>query len=736
MLKLLAASCLPTRRVGVIHVRIRSLLAAALGLSAPFHYAGAQEPDTSRQARRDSAVAQLQPVQVIGSVLHAAGPSVGSGVPARVSVLTAAQLREWEPHLLSDALARQPGVSLYDDLGSASKMTLVARGFTASPVVGLPQGISVFLDGVPVNEPDAGQVNFDMLPLEHVTRLEHLSGTASLLGPHSLGGAVNLMTRHDANPGGEIEVSAESHERYSATLSHGGPVAGGWSYYAGGGWSDEKGWRQLTSANRVHGIVNAGRLGPRAGARLQLLAVHSHSQTAGSLPLSVYRTRPDSNLSSGDFEDIAQIHAALSGYARAAGGSASAVLFFRQSDAERFNVNQVDDPDVRSFSANRTAGASIDWRTARPLGPASLGLRLGAGGSANNSRIRIHAERIDPGLTTDVESPIAKLDAYSLADVVVDRVTLTAGARYDVVRIPFRNRLDSTRDTTSIYRRLSPRGGVSIALGEGTSIHASAGQSFRAPALIELACADPEEPCPLPFALGDDPPLDPVVAATYEAGARWTRAALVLEASVYRTDVRDDIFLFPYEDESAPSGSSIDGFFANIAGTRREGLELTSSGVIGPLDVFANYAWTRATFQADGIEIFSIREEAGGENEVERGDRLPLIPGSTAALGATLTLPREATIGLSGRYTGERFLRGDESNVEAPLDAYWLLDLHAGLGFGRWELRALVRNALDTRHATFGTFNFNQGAGNSLERFLTPGTPRTFELVVRRRFGN
>ena len=714
--------------------RCRQLLVVPALVVAPASI-GAQERDTTTRETPDTAVAQLQPVQVIGSVLHGAGPSIGSGIPARVSIIGGVELRAWRPRLLSDALAREPGVSLYDDLGSPSKMTLVARGFTASPVVGLPQGVSVFLDGVPVNEPDAGQVNFDLLPLEHVTRVEHLSGTASLLGPHSLGGAVNLMTRHDDRSGGDAEVSAGSHGHHSAVFSHGGPAGGGWSYFAGGGYSAEQGWRQLTGSRRLHGLVNAGRLGTRAGLRVQAFAANGYARTAGSLPLGVYRTRPDSNLSSGDFEDIDQLHIAVSGYARALGGSGSAVVFYRRSDAERFNVNQVDDPDVRSFSGNRSLGASADWRVVRPVGEASLGIRFGAGGSANDSRLRIHAERIDPGLTTDVESPIAKLDAYSLADLVFGRLTVTAGARYDHVRIPFRNRLDSARDTTSHYRRLSPRGGVSVALGNAATLYASAGQGFRAPALIELACADPEEPCPLPFALGDDPPLDPVVATTLETGARWARGPIEVSMSAYRSDVRDDIFLFPYEDEGAPSGSSIDGFFANIAGTRREGVELGSRAVIGPADLFANYAWTRATFQADGIEIFSIREEAGGDNEVERGDRLPLVPSQTASFGASIGLPRGVTVGGAARFTGERFLRGDEANVEAPLESSWLFDLRAGTDLGQWELQAFARNVLDTEHATFGTFNFNQGAGGALERFLTPGSPRSFEVVVRRRIG-
>jgi outer membrane cobalamin receptor len=697
----------------------------------------AQRPDSTRPPPRDTAVVRLPTVPVIGSVLDVLGPSVASGGPARVSIISAERVRAWKPRLLTDALVREPGLSLYDDLGSLSKTTLVMRGFTSSPVVGLSQGVSIFLDGVPVNEADAGQVNFDLLPLEHIDRVELLSGTASLLGPYSLGGAVNLMTRHpQADPEGEVELAGGSYRSYSARASHGGRVANGWSYYAGAGYSDEDGWRQLTGANQLHGLVNVGRLGPRAGARLQAFAANGYAETAGSLPLSVYAVKPDSNLSSGDFEDINQLQVALSGYRPVAAGQGSAVVFFRQSDAERFNVNQADDPDVRSFSDNRTIGASADWRTVRDVGPGTLGLRFGAGGSANRARVQIHAERLDPRLTTDVESPITKLDAYTLADLVVGRVTLSGGLRYDHARIPFRNLLDPTRDTTSTFGRLSPRGGASVAIGSAGSVYASAGRSFRAPALIELACADPDEPCPLPFALGDDPPLDPVVATTLEAGGRWRVATVELSLSAYRTNVRDDIYLFPYQDEAEPSESTIDGYFANIAGTRRTGIELSSRATVGVVTAFANYAATRATFQADGIEIFSIREEAGQENEVEKGDRLPLVPAHAASLGASLELPRGVTLGVEGRYTGERFLRGDEANDEEPLDGYWLADARVGLRFAMWDVQAVVRNVFAARHATFGTFNINQGAGDVLERFLTPGARRTLQLVIRRRIAS
>jgi iron complex outermembrane receptor protein len=364
-----------------------------------------------------------------------------------------------------------------------------------------------------------------------------------------------------------------------------------------------------------------------------------------------------------------------------------------------------------------------------------VSLRVGGGGSANRSRVRILAERISPGITTDVDSPIGKLDAYGLVDYAIGPVTLSGGLRYDVVRVPFRNRLDAARDTTSTFTRLSPRGGLSVAVGRSVSFYVSAGQSFRAPALIELACADPIEPCPLPFALGDDPPLDPVVATTMETGGRWVRGPVELSASAYRTDVQNDIFLFPYDDASAPSGSTIDGYFANLAKTRRAGLELAARTVFRRLSLHATYARTRATFQVDGIEIFSIREEMGGENEVERGDRLPLIPDQTASFGGSLGLSRRLELGLAARYTGERVLRGDEANDEPPLGGYWVAEARAAYAAAGWELSVLVRNLLDASYVGFGTFNLNQGAGSVLERFLTPGAPRTLHLVLRRRLG-
>jgi outer membrane receptor protein involved in Fe transport len=605
--------------------------------------------------------------------------------------------------------------------------------------VGLPQGISVFLDGVRQNEPDAAQVNFDLLPMEHVSRVELLSGTASLLGRNSLGGAINLVSNSGGGPThGELEVSGGNFKTFGADGSVTGSLGNGkWSYYAGGGYDREDGWRQLTEAEQYNGFFNMGRLTERWGVRLQGYGAKARAETAGSLPLSVFRTKPDSNLSSGDFEDLNNLQLSLSSYVRSARGQLSASAYIRRHRAERFNVNQEDDPDNLGRSRNRMLGATVDYRWEQPVGSSRLGLRVGAEGSSSRTEVELFADSTKfagPTVqTTFVKSPTWDVAGYALADLTTGPVTFSAGARYDYIRIPFKNQLDPTRDTTSSYKRLSPKGGVSVEAGGGLTLYGSVGASYRAPAVIELACADEAEPCPLPFALGDDPPIEAVKATTYEIGGRLTTGSMLWTASAYRTDVRDDIILLA--SDSAAPGSTIEGYFDNLDRTRRVGVELSAQYFLaGGHTLYANYGYTKATYQSEA-EIFSIREDFGGENEVVPGDELPLVPNHQVKFGGSFRLPKGFFAGADGRYIGTQWLRGDEANEEPKLDGYFVADARIGWRGHGWEITAVGNNIFQNKYATFGTFNVNQGAGDVLERFLTPGFRRVVRLIVRRSFG-
>ena len=537
--------------------------------------------------------------------------------------------------------------------------------------------------------------------------------------------------------------------------SRGSPPAG-FDWYGGGTYNREDGWRDVTGAEEYSGFVSGGKLGERSGIHFQGMYANSNVQTAGSLPESIFESSPDSNLSANDYEDLWAYQGAVQGYTQIGSGRGSATLYYRRHRSERFNANQPEDPDVFGISYNTSFGYTADYRwTTLVNNTSSFSLRVGVDGSVTKVSIDIFADSVkfggDRTLTTQVESPLWDIAPFLMGDYTTGRVTFSAGARYDHVSIPYHNLIDPSLDTVGTYNQLNPRVGVTVGVGQGASIFGSWGKSFRAPAVIENACADPESPCPLPFALGDDPPLDPVKASTFEVGARYATASFVLEGSVYHMDVSNDIFLTPFgEDE--PSGSTIDGFFLNLDKTRRVGIELaTAYRFPEGHSLYLNYSYTRATFESEA-EIFSIRaateeppedpeEEVINpfptDNDVEPGDRMPLVPDHILKGGATVRLGQYLYVGADGRFIGNQWLRGDEANVTEQLDSYVVADARVGVEFGRWEVTGIVTNLFQNRYASFGTFNINQGNpdGPTVERFLTPGHERMFRLVVRTTVG-
>jgi outer membrane receptor protein involved in Fe transport len=720
----------------------RALLVTAVLLSA-----GSAQAQVRDTAASDTSAFELPPIEVVGSIQPGAGPTVGSGVPARITTLGAEDVDAYEPRVFSDAVRQVAGFSTYDDLGSPYKLNLSSRGFYSSPVVGLPQGVAVFLDGVRMNEPEASQINFDLLPMDHIQRIEVLSGNGSLLGRNALGGAVNLVTSRGTGPtGANLELSGGSFGAARAEANVSGLTEGGFDWYAGGNYNREDGWR------KVSGFVNLGKLGQTGGIRFQGLYANSYAQTAGSLPETIFASNPDSNLSANDYEDLWAFQGSVQGYRQLGTGRASGTVYFRRHRAERFNANQPVDPDVFGISFNTSFGYTADYRWATLLSEnAALNLRAGVDGSVTRVAIDIFADSIkfggDRSLTTQVRSPLWDVAPFLMADLTTGPATFSVGARYDYVRIPFENLVDPTADTVGKYSQLNPRVGVSVEVSPGASVFASVGKSFRSPAVIENACADPEAPCPLPFALGDDPPLEPVKATTVEAGFRYATSNLALEGSAYHTDVRNDIYLTPFGEEE-PEGGTIDGFFINLDETRRVGVELGAAyRFAGGHSAYLNYAFTRATFQSPA-GIFSIRSlEGEGEdpvinpfpttNDVVAGNRLPLVPDHLIKGGATARIGPYLYLGLDARYTGTQYLRGDEANVTAPLDDYIVTDARIGVEFDRWEVSGVVTNLFQNRYAIFGTFNVNQGnpAGPTVERFLAPGSERMFRLIVRTSLG-
>ncbi|MDO6749051.1 TonB-dependent receptor plug domain-containing protein, partial [Gilvimarinus sp. 1_MG-2023] len=97
------------------------------------------------------------------------------------------------------------------------------RGFTASPLLGLPQGVSVYMNGVRFNEPFGDTVNWDLLPTDAVSNMTLYSGSNPLFGQNTQGGAIAMTTKNGFNTEyNELELGAGQFGFRQAQFQSGG----------------------------------------------------------------------------------------------------------------------------------------------------------------------------------------------------------------------------------------------------------------------------------------------------------------------------------------------------------------------------------------------------------------------------------------------------------------------------------------------------------------------------------
>jgi iron complex outermembrane recepter protein len=111
---------------------------------------------------------------------------------------------------------RLPSVNVNEIQGNPFQPDVNYRGFSASPRLGTPQGLSVFLDGVRINEAFGDIVNWDLIPQAAIADLTLMPGSNPLYGLNTLGAEIALRTKSDdTHPGVEVELYGGSFGRVS-----------------------------------------------------------------------------------------------------------------------------------------------------------------------------------------------------------------------------------------------------------------------------------------------------------------------------------------------------------------------------------------------------------------------------------------------------------------------------------------------------------------------------------------
>ena len=683
-------------------------------------------------------------VDVVGnSPLPGLGMPLES-VPANVQVFRAPSGRDrfaTLPALLERLAA---GTTLASGQGNPFQPDFAYRGFVASPLVGQPQGVTVFQDGVRLNEPFGDVVNWDLVPAAAIGSAQLVPGSTPLFGPNALGGVVSLYTKSGADwPGGALEARGGSFGRRAIGVEQ-GASRGAWDAYGAADALNEDGWARHQASRLRRAFAKIGHQTDSTDLDVSATLADNTLHGVQALPVSFLDdirqpyTWPDFNRNR-----LAMLAAKGSAFI-ARDVLLGATAYARRSDNENFSTNTDDGVEREAANdlsriAQRGEGLGAQLTVARPLG--RLANTFIAGASVDVGRARYTRDEQDATITGDREivgiAPFTpQVDARTatrrrgafVSDALqpVDGWTFVGSLRYDVVDVEIADRSGQAPELEGRHRfsRLDPGIGATWQAGQGFAVFGAYAEGMRAPTAMELTCADPGAPCRLPNAFLADPPLRAVVSRTAEAGARMHSGdAFAATFTAWRTDADDDI-QFVASDASLSSA----GYFRNVGRTRRQGIEAAASWRREAWTLGARYAFTDATFRTAFRESSPNHAHAApdGTLEVRPGNRIPGIPRHALRLSGAWSPSPSRSVELSVVAASGQRARGDESNDDprgrvpgyavAGIDARWALTRAI-------DLVASVDNLFDARYSRSGLLGRNFFADDA--RTFAPASART-----------
>ncbi|HEY7673151.1 MAG TPA: TonB-dependent receptor [Gammaproteobacteria bacterium] len=754
-------------------VRLKSVIACVAGALA--FATQAQEP--------------LETIEVVGTTPLGARRAADE-IAANVQTVDAEDLREQGALDLADFMRRNlESVFVNEAQTNPLQPDIQYRGFVGSPLLGLPQGLAVYQDGVRLNEPFGDTVNWALIPDSAIDTVYLMPGSNPLFGLNALGGAISIETKDGfSHPGSSAEVYGGSFARLGMEAETGGSVDEHFAYFLTGAYFEEDGWRDFSPSEATQFFGNASWQLEHATLGASLTHVNTDLIGNGAAPAELLEidrsaifTRPDQTENELTLLNITGTHAFAENLALAGN------VYVRDSDISSYNgddsdfeecagtpgfvcaeedgveelvLDQAGNPvpasgEVEGATVNRTSteqdgmGLGLQATWTGELGKHENLLVVGLAydeseiafaastelGALDPTRLAIPSGFFVGESFTRMSAETANKGVYvANTFMLADQTSLTISARYNDTRVTLRDELGTALDGDHDFSRLNPAIGLTVGVANDVTFYAGYSESNRAPSPVELTCADEDDPCRLPNAFLADPPLEQVVAATVEAGVRGQFAGGRWHAGVFRTANEDDILFI------SAGVLTNEGFFDNVGETRRDGVELGLDGGAGEeLRWFANYTYLEATFR-ENFAVLSPNNPAsvGGEIFVESGDRLPLIPsrllkvGIHASMGSRLTLGAEALAG------GDFYPRGDEGNQVETVDGYTVLNVRGELALNdNVGVFLNIDNVLDAEYETFGLFGEADevlGAEFEDSQFLSPAAPRAAWLGVRINF--
>ncbi|WP_020167304.1 MULTISPECIES: TonB-dependent receptor [Methylotenera] len=267
-------------------------------------------------AEDKSETVNLEKVKIISTTpLSSIGLPINQ-IPSNVQTLNAKDLEKSQSLDITDYMTRYfSGININNIQNNPLQMDVNYRGFIASPLLGSPQGLSVYVDGVRMNQAFGDVVSWDLIPKNAILGMQLMPGSNPLFGLNTLGGALSIQTKDGRNsPGGALQLTYGSFDRKIAEFEYGGSQDS-LDWFVAGTYFDENGWRDKSPTDFGQLFGKVGWQGENTNLKLTYSYANTDLTGNGLVPKSLNRrdydavfTSPDNTKNKSNFVNLQLDH--------------------------------------------------------------------------------------------------------------------------------------------------------------------------------------------------------------------------------------------------------------------------------------------------------------------------------------------------------------------------------------------------------------------------------------------
>lgn len=695
--------------------RVPARIAAAVLASATTTGALAQDQGTGDHT--------LPAVTVTGSALL---PGLGierKRLPYAVQTASDKTLKQSQSDTLTEFMARTlTGVNVNDIQGGAFQSDVTYRGFRASPILGSSQGMSVYLDGVRINEPFGDVVNWDMLPESAIASVSLVPGSNPIFGLNTLGGTIAFTTKSGrSHPGLEAELVLGSSGRKRLDLAYGkrGANENGIDTFIAATVFDESGWREHAGGRLGNLFAKIG--SQRGATQWDASLLHGVSRLTGNGLLPSYRWA-DGTQHNGLYEDnpraaytypdrtenrLTQLAFSLR-HSSDETTELAASVYLRSSRRDGINADvneQYSDyvkscaggftaagnaADPASCSTTRAAGSKLPSaslnRSATRQESAGLGLNLtryldkhqftlgaaldanrvsysqsGQDGSFTPDRGVVADPTSQPAVSASVAGRSHALGIYAMDTwKIAKRTHLTASARFNHVVV----------SNTLGGRNGGKSGDQPNETFTYNKLNPALGIAHDAGAGLTLfGNIAQSNRVPTVIELGCADPAQPCrlpVGLQSDPYLNQVVSRTVEAGAHWQPSAATSLTVSAYRTHNHndilffTAGSTQQGYFANFERTKRQGIDLSASHRFGAVTAHLAYSFLDASYDATGL-LFTGQRNVG----VSPGTPIAGLPRNTLKLGLEWQATPKLTLGGNMLAVSSLATQGNEDGLRA-----------------------------------------------------------------------